>query len=235
MVQAEVDFLALDKPEDIRKLRSTEYTGGVFNEAQYIDKEMFDEATSRLRYPPKERRRDLARRVRDANAPDEDHWLAIMTGQVDLPPGLTDEEAEALGKWPEEWGFHIQPPALIENLDAHGRVTSATRSTRTPRTSRTSIPTITQADHRQDQGLDRLAADGAGCAGGRRLAGLADVQGRGARRAEVLKANPNYDIDVGLDFGRSAGGDLRPGDQQPRADHRGADRHQQGAVSLRRR
>lgn len=122
-ILAEIDFLALDKPEDIRKLRSTEYTGVVFNELQYIDKALFDEAHSRLRYPPKSEGGATWRGIiADANAPDEDHWFAIMTGQVDLPPGLTDEDKAALGKWPQEWGFHLQPPALVEEFDHHGRV-----------------------------------------------------------------------------------------------------------------
>jgi hypothetical protein len=125
LVQTEIDFLALDKPEEsIPKLRSTEYTGIVFNELQYIQKPIFDEATSRLRYPSKEEGGATWRGVfGDLNAPDEDHWISIMTGLVDIPPGLTDEETDALGKWPEEWGFHVQPPALQEILDANGRVT----------------------------------------------------------------------------------------------------------------
>jgi hypothetical protein len=95
----------------------------VFNELQYIDKELFDEATTRLRYPPKEEGGATWRGVfADANAPDEDHWLAIMTGQVDLPPGPDRRGGDALGKWPEDWGFHLQPPALIEKMDEHGHV-----------------------------------------------------------------------------------------------------------------
>ena len=42
-VSLEVDFIALDKPEDVRKLRSTEYTGGAYNELPFIEKELFDE------------------------------------------------------------------------------------------------------------------------------------------------------------------------------------------------
>jgi len=33
--------------------------------------------------------------IADANAPDEDHWLAMMTGQIDLPEGLTIDERRA--------------------------------------------------------------------------------------------------------------------------------------------
>jgi hypothetical protein len=44
-VVMEVDFLALDKAEDVKKLRSGEYTGFYINELQYLPKELFDEAT----------------------------------------------------------------------------------------------------------------------------------------------------------------------------------------------
>lgn len=120
-VYMEVDFLALDKPEDVRKLRSGEYTGIGFNELQYIEKPLFDEAQSRVdRYPPRsEGGATWAGVIADANAPDEDHWLAMMTGQVDVPPGTRDGETLI---WPKEWGFYMQPPALIEILDERGGI-----------------------------------------------------------------------------------------------------------------
>jgi hypothetical protein len=118
-VALDVDFLALDKPEDVRKLRSTEYTGGAFNELPFIEKELFDESTSRLRYPGKDHGgSEWHGIIADANAPDEDHWLAIMTGQVDEPPGLTDDEKLAY-VWPDHWGFYKQPAAVLEIRDEH--------------------------------------------------------------------------------------------------------------------
>ena len=42
-ILCEVDFLSLDKPEDIRKLRSTEYTGIAFNELPFMERELFTE------------------------------------------------------------------------------------------------------------------------------------------------------------------------------------------------
>lgn len=122
-VRIEIDFLALDKPEDIRKLRSGEYTGVVFNELSFIDKVIFDEATSRVgRFPAMRDGGPTWKGVyADTNAPDEDHWLAVMTEQVDKPPGLTEQE-EADLRWPEEWGFHLQPPALLEEFDSRGHV-----------------------------------------------------------------------------------------------------------------
>jgi hypothetical protein len=117
-----VDFISLDKDEDVRKLRSTEYTGIFFDELEFIEKVLFDEARSRLRYPPPEHGGPTWRGVCAAtNAPPEDHWLPIMTGRVEFPQGLKADELSAL-QWPPEWGWHLQPPALIEQVDQHGVV-----------------------------------------------------------------------------------------------------------------
>lgn len=121
-VRTTVDFLSLDKDEDIRKLRSSEYTGIAFDELEFTDKALFDEARSRLRFPPPEHGGPTWRGVFAAtNAPPEDHWLPVMTGQVELPPGLRSEELASL-KWPESWGYYRQPAALIEKTDQHGVV-----------------------------------------------------------------------------------------------------------------
>lgn len=50
----EVFFLALDRPDEIRKLLSLEVTGGWINEAREIPKEILDALTGRVgRYPSK--------------------------------------------------------------------------------------------------------------------------------------------------------------------------------------
>jgi hypothetical protein len=122
-VYLEVDFLALDKAEDIGKLRSTEYTGIAWNELSFIfEKELFDESHSRLRYPGKDHGGSAWHGViADLNAPDEEHWLALMTGQVDLPPNLTEDE-RAEYEWPPHWGFYEQPPAVLERIGSGGQV-----------------------------------------------------------------------------------------------------------------
>jgi hypothetical protein len=126
-VRCQIDFIGLDKDEDIRKLRSGEYTGIFFDELEFIEQSLFDEARSRLRYPPK-RHCDPAtgeptwRGVCAAtNAPPEDHWLSIMTGRVEFPAGLRPDELAAM-QWPRQWEHLMQPPALIEELDQHGNV-----------------------------------------------------------------------------------------------------------------
>jgi len=123
-VDMEVDFLSLDKEEDVRKLRSTEYTGIAFNELGFIAlRELFDEARTRIRYPSAEHGgpNPWGGVIADTNAPDEDHWLAMMTGQVELPIGLTQDEIASY-RWPESWGFYMQPPALIEQRDERGNI-----------------------------------------------------------------------------------------------------------------
>jgi hypothetical protein len=122
-VDAEVIFLALDKPEDYNKLRSFEFTGIAWNELSFIPKPLIDEASGRLRYPgPAHGGSEWHGMLADSNAPDEDHWLAIMTGQVPMPPDLTDDERQEY-EWPEGWTCYMQPPAVLEVRDARGQVT----------------------------------------------------------------------------------------------------------------
>ena len=115
-VEMAVDFLALDKPEDVAKLRSAEYTGVFFNELSFVAvKEIFDEATSRVgRYPAiKDGGASWAGVIADTNVPDQDHWLALMRGLVPWPEGMLEEDRIAL-TWPKQWDFFMQPPGLLE-------------------------------------------------------------------------------------------------------------------------
>jgi hypothetical protein len=113
-VRMEVDFLALDTENDIAKLRSADYTGIAVHECQYIPLEVFREARSRTnRYPEESEGGATWHGVTaDANAPDEDHWLAMMTGQVELPEGMLPEDRRALTG--RHWGFFPQPPAVVK-------------------------------------------------------------------------------------------------------------------------
>lgn len=121
-VDLEVFFLGLDRAEDAYKLRSTEFTGIAYNEVPYIEKAIVDEGSGRLRFPGKEHGGSQWHgQIADANAPDEDHWLALMSGQVDLPPGMTEEEKLEF-KWPEAWKLFMQPPALLEKRDKDGNL-----------------------------------------------------------------------------------------------------------------
>jgi hypothetical protein len=124
-VEAEVVFqsFADDKPETLKSLRSTEWTGAWINEGQFMPRRLVMEMTDRTgRYPPVSRggsgRKFL---VMDMNAPQtNDHWVLRMRGDVDLPEDMPDGERMAYKK-PQWLRFYTQPAALIEKRDAIGK------------------------------------------------------------------------------------------------------------------
>lgn len=121
-IELDIFFLALDDETDIRKLRSLELTGVWFNEVEFADKPIFDEAESRTgRFPA---RKDGGPRwdgvISDLNAPSEDHWLPQMTGEVPPSDDLTEEEI-ALLRWPPNWKYLVQPPAVLEIRSPDGK------------------------------------------------------------------------------------------------------------------
>lgn len=121
-IDCEVVFIALDKPDDVKKLRSTEWTGIWFNELEYIPRELFDEAESRVGYYPavKDGGATWSGVFADLNAPTEDNWLVRMTGEVPLPED-TPEDERAAYQWPEGWDYFVQPPGLVEIYGADGK------------------------------------------------------------------------------------------------------------------
>lgn len=119
-IDCEVIFIALDKAEDVKKLLSLELTGAFINEAREIPKPVLDAVTMRVgRYPSQ---RDggptWSGVIMDTNAPDEDHWWAIMSGDVIPPDFMTAEEIANLVR-PKHWTFYSQPGAMlaIKNKD----------------------------------------------------------------------------------------------------------------------
>jgi hypothetical protein len=106
-VQAEILFLALDRPKDVKKLLSLELTGVWFNEVREISKELVDGADGRIgRYPAK---RDGGASwygmILDTNPPDDDHWFYH----------LAEEER------PKGWAFFRQPPGMLKLGDGQYR------------------------------------------------------------------------------------------------------------------
>ncbi len=114
-IELEVIFLALDRPDDVKKLLSLELTGVWVNEAREIPKSIIDACTMRVgRYPSM---RDGGPSwygvICDTNAPDTEHWWPILAGETVLPDYLTKQEAKMLVK-PDNWTFFNQPPAMDE-------------------------------------------------------------------------------------------------------------------------
>ena len=109
----EVMFLALDRPEDVKKLLSLELTGAWLNEAREFPKAIIDAATMRVgRYPSmKDGGPSWYGVIADTNAPDDDHWWPIMAGETPIPDHIGREEALMLRK-PEGWQFFTQPGGM---------------------------------------------------------------------------------------------------------------------------
>jgi hypothetical protein len=122
-VEIEVIFLALDRPEDVGKLLSLEFTGIWINEAREVPKAVVDAATMRVGRFPSVRNGGATWYgvIMDTNAPEEDHWWPIMEGSSPIPEHIPEEEAKML-VCPEDWQFFIQPAALDEVFDASGKV-----------------------------------------------------------------------------------------------------------------
>lgn len=119
----EILFLALDRPEDVKKLLSLELTGIWINEAREIPKSIIDACTMRVgRFPSmKEGGCTWTGVIADTNAPEEDHWWPIMSGEVPIPDHIPKEDAKMLAK-PDNWNFYTQPAGMLETKDEDGSI-----------------------------------------------------------------------------------------------------------------
>ncbi len=114
-IDAEVTFVALEDETQVAFFKSYEPTMVYFNELQFIPRKLFSEATDRIgRYP-----RVLdggavrPRVIADMNAPDENHWVPMMRGDVVVPEWMSEDERRSLVK-PANWQMFVQPPGLLE-------------------------------------------------------------------------------------------------------------------------
>lgn len=104
LVELEILFLALDRPDDVRKLKSLELTGAFLNEASELPKAVLDHLKGRVgRYPSNAFCKEPYRSsiIFDTNPPEDDHWLYKMF------------EIEQ----PENHKLFKQPPGLIKDED----------------------------------------------------------------------------------------------------------------------
>lgn len=76
----EVMFVALDRPEDVRKLLSMELTAAWVNEAREVPKAIIDGLTGRVgRFPPmRDGGCNGPQIVMDTNSPESDHWWHVL-------------------------------------------------------------------------------------------------------------------------------------------------------------
>lgn len=116
-MEIEVLFLSVDRPQDVKKLKSLDLTGVWLNEGSELAKAVFDMATGRVgRFPGMAHGGSTwSGVILDTNSPDDDHWLyAIETN----PPKGYEFFAQpgALLKMPD--GTYAPNPAA-ENVNNH--------------------------------------------------------------------------------------------------------------------
>ena len=99
LIDLEVLFVALDRPQDVKKLLSLELTGAWINEARETPKAILDALTGRVGRFPSKAMGGCAWSgiILDTNPPDTDHWWFHMA-----------EEERPVG-----YQFFKQPPALL--------------------------------------------------------------------------------------------------------------------------
>lgn len=204
-VRCEIVFMALDRPEDIRKLRSGQFTGFYFNELQYIPKEIFDEAESRTgRFPsPADGFASWDGVLFDLNEPEEDHWLVQMTGEVAFPEDMPADERARL-VWPKDWKYYVQPPALVEVFGPDGKTIVGYRINPLAENTRWLKPTYypQKVQGKTKAWIDsRLMNKISLWVDGKAVWPQFNAETHVAKTE--LKPHPGYPVLVGLDFGRS--------------------------------
>lgn len=99
IVECELIFIALDRPQDVKKLKSLELTGVWLNEASELPRPILSMATGRVNRFPAKRQGGFnwSGVIMDTNSPDVDNWWYKMA----------EEEK------PDDYEFFSQPPALL--------------------------------------------------------------------------------------------------------------------------
>jgi hypothetical protein len=117
-LDAEVMFLALDRPEDIRKLLSLELTGGWINEARFVPKSILDALTGRVgRFPAmREGGPTWSGIFMDTNPPDSDHWWYTLA-EEQKPDGF-EFFSQPSGESPEGENIRNLPEGYYQRQKA---------------------------------------------------------------------------------------------------------------------
>ena len=102
-VIVEIYFIAMDRPQSARKLKSLELTGAWINEVCEVPEEVLKMLTGRVgRYPSKRNGGfNWSGIIMDTNSCDVDNWYYKLAEE----------------KKPDDYKFFNQPPALLENAD----------------------------------------------------------------------------------------------------------------------
>jgi len=117
IVELEVWFRGLDRPDQVSNLLSAEYSFCFFNEARGIAIEIFEAMDGRIgRYPPKKDGAECTNPciVMDSNPPDEDHWIYKLFEEE--RPANAKAFYQPSGLSPEAENIKNLPDNYYENL-----------------------------------------------------------------------------------------------------------------------
>ena len=120
-VDCQIEFVALDRLEDVERVRGANYTAGWGNELKQLYNDHLETLVGRVgRYPSMAQGGvlcdpELAIFLGDTNSPDDEHWLYKREHGIDLK---TDEVVidpqTGLPRQPERWAFYTQPAAAFK-------------------------------------------------------------------------------------------------------------------------
>jgi len=133
IVELQVWFRGLDRPDQVSNLLSAEYSFCFFNEARGIDIAIFEAMDGRIgRYPPKKDGVPCGNPciVMDSNPPDEDHWIYKLFEETRpdnalafyQPSGLSDK-AENIDNLPPDYYVNLAQGKddYFINVYVHGK------------------------------------------------------------------------------------------------------------------
>jgi len=115
-VEAEILFIAFDRPDHVKKARGLQLTGVWLNETKELPKPVVDMLDLRHgRYPSKKEGVVCTWHgmLGDTNAPDEDHWLYE----------LAEEEH------PDDWAFFHQPGGVVKDANGEWQINEFAENT----------------------------------------------------------------------------------------------------------
>jgi len=123
MVDWEVIFIALDRPDDVRKLLSMEISDAWINEAREMPRAILDGLTGRVgRYPRREEGGCTDPQIiMDTNPPDSDHWWYRMAeeGNAALADDARDASSHAgAAQTNDEAEYNAQLQAELRRIGA---------------------------------------------------------------------------------------------------------------------
>jgi hypothetical protein len=112
-IRAEFIFLAMDKPEDVRKLLSMEATGAWINEAREVPREVLDHLPGTVgRWPPSQMGGPTRSCILcDSNPPAEDAWIPRLEADVEKARNQ-QHDRKYFEQLPTGWDG-VLPPELV--------------------------------------------------------------------------------------------------------------------------